>query len=658
MASFTATHPSSVIDPAQISASIQNIRTGTVHQIVGGKLVMVYYHHPIIPSVIEDHWAAMCNPSRAFRRYIVSMDDGLALLAPDPVAAEEQSVAPVKPPVVNHWYLEKFGAQRYYEQEVPKPAHQQGSKKQEVPKPASPQARVPQRNARIQASAAQQPLTLPPGAIQAYPKDQEVLKPAPFPVPFAAQGHDFDQYQSARSMQAEAYRQYLKQQALKSAPFSFSALIAAQQQVPFQSAHSMQTEAYPDLAYGQLFEQTAPQVFAQEQEVLKPAPFQSAHSMQTEAYPDPAHGQLFEQTAPQVFAQEQEVLKPAPLQVLVNDQIPEGGMEYNVAHPPLPTSGFGDFNAPSENQWTPVTLESPEQVLIDLTGEEEEKEQVLVDLPELATEDGWVIINPTQEMVDEARRAENKKLTERKKELSRVLYSGAARRWYNSFIAAPSSYQRAYCNQYWGSNQQALDDVKEVIQYFDDFNSTRLHRLFHEAMINDPPLVSDNNGGERPMTSGEILQAINKDLLDLRDLKCQTVMSRVEPTTRKRKCSQVANETQPEKPAKRLKKQKKASSLEELPTPPPENSDADAPGEDDDEPAALTADNDRALEEWKAQNPGWADEESDEDEDESEDPASLTADNDRALEEWKRLNPNWAVEDPDEDEEEEEEDGM
>ena len=583
MASFAATHPSSVIDNAQVSASIRKLRTGTVHQVVGGKLVTVYNHHPITPSVIEDHWAAMSSPSRAFRRYIVSMDDGLALQGPAPVAApvpvpnEEQTIAPVKPPVVNRWYLEKFGAQRYYEQEVPKPAHQQGPKKQEVPKPASLQARVPQRNARSQASAAQQPFTLPPEATQAYLEEQEVLKPVPFPVPFAAPWHEFDQYQPAHSMQAEAYRQYLKQQALKSAPFSLSALVAAQQQVPFQSAHSMQTEADPDPAYGQLFEQTAPQVFAQEQEVLKPAPFQ------------------------------------AP----VNDQMPEGGMEYNVAPPPLPTPESDDFDTPSENQWTPATLESPEQVLIDRTGEEEEKDQVLVDLQGLEIEDEWVIINPTQEMADEAKRAENNKLTERKKELSRVLHSGAARRWYNSFIAAPSGYQRAYCNRYWGSNQLALDDVKEVIQYFDDFNATRLHRLFHEAMANNPPLVSDNNGGERPMTFDEILQAISKDLQDLRDLKRQTAMSQIEPTTSKRKRSKAVKETQPEKPAKRPK-QKKAGSPKNLPTPSLEGSDVDAPGENDDEPAVIIVDNDRALEEWKRLNPNWAAENSDEDEEEEE----------------------------------------
>jgi hypothetical protein len=699
----------------QVSAPVQSLRTGTVHQVVGGQLVKVYSHHPITPSVIEDHWAAMSNPSGAFRRYIVSMDDGLAIMAPAPVTApapvptEEQPVTQVQPPVVNRWYLEKFGAQRYYEQEVPKPARRQGPKKQEILKPASPQAGVPQLSARSQVSAAQQPFTLPSGAIQTHLEVQEVLKPVPFPTPAFARWQDFGQYQPVHSMQAEAYRQYLKQ-------------------APFQYTHSMLAKAHREYLEREA-QESAPLSFSAPVAAQQQAPFQPAHSMQAEAYPNPAYGQLFEQPAPQALAQEQEVLKPASVQALADDQMPGGGMEYNVE--------FGDFDALSESQSTPATLESRERVFVDLTVEEEEKEQVPVSLSEVETEDEWVIINPSQEIVDEVRRAENKKLTERKKELSRVLNSGAARRWYNSFISAPINHQRAYCNQYWGSDQLALDDVKELIQYFDDFTATRLHRLSYEAMANDPPLVPDDNGGERPMTFDEIQQAVQKDLRNLRTQKSHDIMSHFEPITSKRKRSKAAEEPQPEEPAK---KQKKARKPKTLPTPSPEDSDVDAVGDDDDEdlvtpqalliptpdsteldsgleiqaeqyelsdelvaefnrayeqvqweenptfspleieysheegksreeqsnededknedkggsdvPAALTVGDDGFWEEWTRLNPNW-DSDEDEDKDESGEPAAVTADNDRALEEWKRLNPDWAAEDSDEDEKEE-----
>jgi hypothetical protein len=275
MASF-ANRPFSTINHATVPT---NCHRGTVHQFVARQLVMVYLHHPITPSVIEDHWAAKTGPPRASQRYIVSMDDGLDIPdlpvpAPVPVAVlaptRDQPATTVEPPIVNVWYLEKFGAHHYYKQEVPKPARRQVTGKQEVQKPAR-SVQFLQRSPQDQIHAAQQPFSLPPAAIQAHLGEQEVLKPAPN---------------------------------LFSAP-------TATQQVYDQPAYSLQNEVYSDL----------------------------------------------------------------DLEKFLNQPLFEAEMEFNGTPTqnvtPLPLAGFA---AATREQRTPATPESREQVLMDLTEEEDEED--------------------------------------------------------------------------------------------------------------------------------------------------------------------------------------------------------------------------------------------------------------------------------------------
>jgi hypothetical protein len=539
MASF-ANRPFSTVDHATVPT---NCHRGTVHQFVARQLVMVYLHHPITPSVIEDHWAAKTGPSRASQSYIISMDNGLDVPdlqtpAPVPVAVpvttREQPATTVEPPVVNVWYLQKFGAQHYYEQEVPEPARRQVARKQEVQKPAR-SAQFPLRNARDQRYVTHRPFSLPSAAIQAHLGEHEVLKPA---------------------------------------PSSFLAPVAAQQQVYDQSAHTLQTEVYSDL----------------------------------------------------------------DLEKFLSQPLSEAEMEFNASSQnvaPLPLAGLATA---TREQQTPATPESRKKVLIDLTEEEDEED--------------WVLVELTSDDIKEEKKAGNKKFFALKKFLSRVLY-GKALKWYSTFLAAPTHHQRAYYDEYWWkSDQAALEDISHVSHVFGDFATTRLFSLKYRALVKHRPLVSDDNGGQRQMTLDEINVLISTEASEYRR---QITAPDPEPATSKRKCS-TTKELQSEKPAKK----QKARKPKKLPTPPLEDPDEDAPGEDDDEYlVASQAPSTPALGSTKLDSElKFQDEESEtsgEQESMREDLAHMHADQDRALEEWKRLKPGWADEDSDSDDDEEEE---
>lgn len=272
---------------------------------------------------------------------------------------------------------------------------------------------------------------------------------------------------------------------------------------------------------------------AQEQEVLKPAPARALqYRAQIEPTPRAAQRQIFNQPEMLVNAGWQQTSpdttpgqyfhQPAlgfgaawtPLELDFNlgmamdDSV--NFLDLGLPTPPFSSQDLqfknlpGVSNSPGLISFEEFKAQYPDLVDLEdsgldiskpLSGDQGAPEKVAIDLTE-----------------DEVPAAPKPPchLEERKRCISRAFPERKGLAWYNSFLRAPERHQRAYCKQYWPSNEEAVANVGQAISLFDSFEATRLYNLRWEAMVKNPPLVEAEDG-QRPMTPEELEELLVKE---------------------------------------------------------------------------------------------------------------------------------------------------